>query len=133
MHRFTLHLAVLALLAWPLAAVSPTGVTATPASTDLDITAVRSGVPTPPSNLTAQGGSGSVDLTWTDNSGDEYYFEIFRQVVYAYTFYDGAYQDTESYTDTGAGEYSRLCYKVRAVNGYGASDFSNEACADVWE
>ena len=99
---------------------------------------VRAGVTEPPEpraplNLSATAVSRSqIDLAWTDASDDETGFQVerrtanpFQQPVIVATLPAGA----TSYSDTGLPEDTPFGYRVRAVNGAGASFWSNGAGA----
>ena len=85
----------------------------------------------PPSDLSAAAASASqIDLTWADNSSDEDGFEIERCQGAGCTNFTaiapvGA--NVVSYSDTGPSVSTVYRYRVRAFNGGGVSDYSNEA------
>jgi fibronectin type 3 domain-containing protein len=86
------------------------------------------GAPTAPANLRATPVSRSqIDLSWEDRSGNETGFEITRTSSGASprTFRIGA--NTTSFSDAGLAEDTRYTYVVRAFNGIGLSEPSNEA------
>jgi hypothetical protein len=88
------------------------------------------GVPAAPANLRATPVSRSqIDLSWEDRSGNETGFEITRTSSGASprTFRLGA--NTTSFSDTGLPEDTTFTYVVRAFNGIGLSEPSNEASA----
>lgn len=87
--------------------------------------------PAAPTNLDADNVTAtSVTLTWEDNSAYETGFELWRVKVLdgVLTFW-GKVADidanTTEYTDTGLSSSTTYRYKIRAVNGFGNSDFSN--------
>jgi len=105
------------------------------------------GPPAAPSNLTATTGGGGkgknveppfVDLAWSDNSGNENYFEIERCEVITtgkgkdkvetcdFGFLNTVDADVATYQDTGIGD-GTYRYRVQAVNDFGPSAWSNEA------
>ena len=69
-----------------------------------------------------------IDLSWTDNAGDEVGYELWRKTA------DGAWEilepalaaDTATYSDTMLSEGTTYTYKVRAFNAAGLSAFSDE-------
>jgi len=89
-------------------------------------------IPMAPSNLQATTVSSSkIDLSWTDNSNDEDGFMIERKKGS-----DGTYSqigtvgsDVINYQDTGLSCEKIYYYLVRANNGTGNSDYSDEANA----
>jgi len=65
-----------------------------------------------------------------DNSSDEQSFEIERSPDgSAFGFLDSVPADTTSYADSGLPADTTYFYQVRAVNGFGASGYSNAANA----
>jgi hypothetical protein len=103
-----------------------------------------SGAPRAPSNLEAKLGVGSrgsdVILHWNDNSLNEDHFEIWRSEDGGTTFGTSAYATTTAsyivdenvritYPVPEFPYYpANYCYKVRAFNSYGASDFCDTKC-----
>ncbi len=87
--------------------------------------------PADPSGLTATAnGSSQIDLSWTDNSGNEDNFKIERHPGdgnFAEIATVGA--DVVSYNDTGLSASTTYTYRVRAANAAGNSAYSNEASA----
>ena len=86
--------------------------------------------PAAPSELYARPASASrVDLTWTDGSDDETAFEIERSDDGGATFQPlvNVAAGVEAHADQGLAAESRHLYRVRAVNGAGASAWSNVA------
>jgi serine protease AprX len=89
-------------------------------------------MPTPPAaptNLTATGASRTqINLTWTDNSGSETAFAIFRRSG-ADDFDRIAVVDrnTTSYADLELRPGTRYTYRIRAIGPSGASPWSNVA------
>lgn len=91
--------------------------------------------PNPPTNLTAtENGADTIDLAWVDNSTDETGFEIERRNLPGGTFalIHTTVANVVVYADTGLalGGYE---YRVRAINGSGASSYSNTAQATLVE
>ncbi|UOQ76119.1 hypothetical protein MUN84_16155 [Hymenobacter sp. 5516J-16] len=73
----------------------------------------------------------SLDLVWLDNSGTETGFEIERaQFGSPFTRIATVGANVTGYTDQVRlnGTY---CYRVRAINAFGASGYSNEGCQTV--
>ncbi|MDZ7706186.1 MAG: LamG-like jellyroll fold domain-containing protein [Trueperaceae bacterium] len=85
--------------------------------------------PSAPSNVSATSGSGSVVVTWQDNSDNETGFNIFRETITtpnAITTQSGDLIATiganvTSYTDTSADPNQQYSYSVQAINGSGSS------------
>lgn len=76
-----------------------------------------------------------IQLDWTDNSDDEFGFEIYRRKGM-----DGIWEsvgivgnDVVEYTDFGLLPLTVYYYKVLAYNAAGDSDFSNEAYATTFQ
>jgi hypothetical protein len=110
---------------------TPTSVppTMTPTRTP---TPIPSGVPLPPSSLTATGVSRNrIDLAWTDNSSNETGFEVQRSKNGAsWSLLASLATNATSYSDTtGLSPNKLFYYRVRAVNAAGASAWSNTASA----
>jgi uncharacterized protein len=90
----------------PLAPVSPSGLTATPVSTN------------------------QIDLTWVDNSNNELAFQIERSTDgINFTLIATVAAASTSYSDTGLAEFTQYRYRVRATNAGGNSAYSNQAAA----
>ena len=88
--------------------------------------------PAAPTNLAAQVLSQSeIKLTWKDNSTTETNFEIERSSDGGLTFnvIAAPAANATTFTDSGLPSDSEFIYRVRAVNGGGNSDFSNEVTA----
>jgi len=69
-------------------------------------------------------------LIWMDNSDDEDGFKIERSIGPTGTFAQIAVTDPNvtSYTDSGLADETTYCYRVRAFNTVGDSDYSDVAC-----
>lgn len=83
-------------------------------------------LPLSPSNILAEAQSAvSTRLTWTDNSGNESGFEIFRSEGNQQNFVlkHTAAANVTTYTDTGLQSATLYYYRVRSVNAGGASSF----------
>ncbi len=87
--------------------------------------------PAAPSDLAATATSSSaIDLTWSDNSGDESGFEVERASggsAFALVATVGA--DVTEWPDSGLAASTTYDYRVRAYNADGASAYSNTASA----
>lgn len=72
--------------------------------------------------------TGSVNLFWDDSAKTEDNYELWRKsgTTGEYNLYETLPENTISYTDIGLSELIVYYYKVRAVNKYGSSAFSNE-------
>src|SRR5256885_10684389 len=72
-----------------------------------------------------------LQLTWSDNSTDEDGFKIERSTAPTGTFVQIAVTgpDVTSYTDSGLANATTYCYRVRAFNAAGDSDYSDVACS----
>ncbi len=67
-------------------------------------------------------------LEWQDNSDNEDGFEVERKVGNGeFVFLNGTGPNENSYIDADVPTGVMLTYRVRAVNQYGNSDYSNEA------
>jgi Divergent InlB B-repeat domain len=79
----------------------------------------------PPAAVAAQ-----LTLTWTDNSGGEAGFAIERKQGTTGSFGEIGQQSpgVTSFIDSGLTSAATYCYRVRAYNLAGYSDYSNEAC-----
>ncbi|MFH1016803.1 MAG: hypothetical protein V1798_01315 [Pseudomonadota bacterium] len=91
-------------------------------------------VPFAPSGLVASASSSQIILTWRDNSNNETWFEIERCVGAGCTNY-APYAQVEAgvttFTDTNVTAGITYCYRVRACNVSGCSDFSNTFCVAI--
>ncbi|MFN8007242.1 MAG: fibronectin type III domain-containing protein [Terriglobia bacterium] len=88
--------------------------------------------PAAPSGLTATKISTSqINLSWTDNSGNESGFRIERKLGVGGTYSEIAVVgvNVTTYSNTGLNNGSVYYYRVRAYNGAGNSGYSNEANA----
>jgi hypothetical protein len=95
-------------------------------------------LPTPPnapSNLTATAVStNQINLTWQDNSNDEFGFKIERKTGAggAYSQVDTVKAGATSYNNIGLLASTTYLYRVRAYNAAGNSAYSNEANATTF-
>ena len=88
--------------------------------------------PTAPSNLIATAISNSrIDLSWTDNAGDETGFKIEVKLgaAGAYSQIGTVGANVASFSSTGLDASTDYFYRVRAYNAGGNSSYSNEAGA----
>ena len=89
--------------------------------------------PAAPSNLTASAVSVSqIDLAWADNADNEDGFKIERCTGTGCTDFaqiTSVVSNVVAYSDTGLTAETTYCYRVRAFNAGGDSDYSNTACA----
>ncbi len=91
--------------------------------------APSSGVPAPPTGLTATAGNHQVALNWTASSGATSYSVYRGTVAGGESSTAIATVTTTSYTNTGLTNGTTYYYKVAAVNASGTSAKSNEASA----
>lgn len=75
--------------------------------------------------------AGVVAITWTDYSVDEAGFTIERRAQHSPTYVTVATQpeNTIAYLDRGVPSGAVFCYRVRAFNAMGPSDYTNESCS----
>jgi hypothetical protein len=90
-----------------------------------------SAVPAAPANLTAAAASSNqIDLTWTDNAGNELGFHVERSEDGAtWAEIDSVAAGVAAYSDTGLAAETTYYYRVRAYNGSGQSAPSNVAAS----
>jgi hypothetical protein len=88
-------------------------------------------IPEAPSNLSAYGYDycEEVELTWQDNSDNEDGFRIYRKSGPNWYPLDYVGPNITTYWDIDLWCGQLWCYKVRAYNQGGNSDYSNSACA----
>ena len=94
--------------------------------------AAPSNPPAPPTNLVTTTFSESrIDLSYTDNSGDETGFRVERAIGTggAFSEIDILGADVTTYEDTNLAADTEYCYRVLAYNVAGDSDYTNESCA----
>ena len=89
--------------------------------------------PAAPNNLTASAVSVSqIDLAWADNADNEDGFKIERCTGTGCTDFvqiTSVNSNVTTHSDTGLTAGTTYCYRVRAFNAGGDSDYSNGACA----
>jgi PKD repeat protein len=87
--------------------------------------------PVAPSVLTATAvGSSQIDLTWIDNSSDEYGFYIERRTVGTnFSRVAEVATDVSGFSDSGLNPGTTYTYQVQAYNGAGASSYTSPADA----
>jgi hypothetical protein len=97
--------------------------------------ALAAGEPLAPSQLEALSsypGDLAITLYWSDNSSDETWFEIERCIGTGctdFTLHATRDFNINSLNDVGLAEVTSYSYRVRAVNAFGASEYSNVASA----
>ncbi len=92
--------------------------------------------PAAPSDLVATAVSSSqIDLTWTDNSDNESGFKIEQSDDGGNSFTEIAVvpENDTDFSDTGLSPSTQYCYRIRAYNAGGNSDYSNIDCATTQE
>lgn len=101
------------------------------------VIATRRPGPNPPANLSATAVEDKlqIDLAWKDQSDDEQGFLIERKEQNgSFAQIDSVDNDFTTYTDRSNLEVNTAyCYRVRAFNGEGESDYTNETCATTPE
>ena len=102
-----------------------------PAASATTLAAPATAPAAPSGLLAAAGADGVVALTWTDNSSNESGFEVERSpsAIGPYARVTTAPAGATSFTDTGLASLATYFYRVRAVNGAGASPWSAIASA----
>ena len=88
--------------------------------------------PAAPSGLDASAVNDQrIDLSWVDESDNESGFNVERALGAggAFTEIDIVGIDVTTYQDTGLSAESEYCYRVRAFNDQGDSDYTAEVCA----
>ena len=73
-----------------------------------------------------------VNLSWSDVSSNESGFEIERStsgIGGSYSLLTTRPANSTSYSDAGLASSTEYCYRIRAVNGWGASSYDGPACA----
>jgi len=93
--------------------------------------------PAAPTDLSASAVSyNHIHLTWTDNADNETGFEIERSTTGSSGTFDlltTVNANIETYYDFGLDPEAEYCYRVRAINSIGNSDYSNVACDNTLE
>lgn len=87
-------------------------------------------VPAAPANLTATANDTHITLTWDDMAAVETGYVIERREGSSgnFTEINTVEANVESYSDQDIDEGQAYCYRVRAYNGGGFSEYSNIAC-----
>lgn len=87
--------------------------------------------PNAPSDLSAKAlSSSSIQLNWTDNSDDESGFQLERRLPPGdFSLIKSTAANVTGFTDKSLKPATTYCYRVRAVNDGGQSEFSNIVCA----
>jgi len=100
-----------------------------------EASATTASIPSAPSSLGASAVSGTqINLTWTDNSGNETGFKLERKTGSGGTYSQIATPSANatSYNDTGLANGTEYYYRIRATNTAGDSSYSAEANASTW-
>ena len=94
---------------------------------------VSTGTPAAPANLSASRISASrIDLSWTDNAGNETGFKIERKAgTGSYSQIATVGANVTTFSNTGLADNTQYTYRVRANNNAGDSAYSNEATAST--
>nr|ARK10325.1 hypothetical protein A6C57_08275 [Fibrella sp. ES10-3-2-2] len=90
--------------------------------------------PTAPTALAVSISGTTATLTWKDNSSNEIDYEIQRKEgngAFADFGKTGSFNGAGTFIDTKLFAGRTYCYRVRATNAGGPSDYSNEACAST--
>lgn len=101
-----------------------------PTSTETGIPSATPGAPNAPSGVAAamQVPNTTVRVTWSDNSGDETGFNLYRSVNGGgFVFHDSVGANVVQYDDTGLTLGNSYSYRVSAENGAGESDQAGPA------
>lgn len=89
-------------------------------------------LPLAPTSLKALGKSrNSIELTWVDNAFNETAYEIYYtdEIGKSFTLLTTVAANTQTYLHSGLSVDDHFIYKIRAVNGAEASDYSEEYAA----
>lgn len=117
----------------PTPTPTPAGPTPTPSPSPTP-SPTPAPVPAAPSNLVATAVSSTqINLTWTDNSGDETNFIVERKTTGAYSVIATLGPNVTSYSNTGLKKFTLYTYRVKARNAAGDSAYSNEASAKTFK
>ena len=88
--------------------------------------------PDAPTGVTASASTYAlVTVSWTDNSSNESSFQIERSTTGSggpFTLLATVSANTTSYPDGGLSASTEYCYRVRAMNGNGASSYDGPSC-----
>ena len=98
----------------------------------INFTVILGEVPPAPSDLVATAiGSSSIDLSWTDNSNNEFGFEVnrFKTSGSDFQLIHTTGENITNYTDTGLESNTLYFYTINAINGAGSSASTEEASA----
>lgn len=107
------------------------GVLASASFSNVTVENIGGSIPATPNNLTVTATSSSqINLTWTDNAGNESGFYIERAIGSGtFSQIASVSANTTSYSNTGLTASTNYIYRVRAYNTGGNSGYSNTANA----
>ncbi len=91
--------------------------------------------PAPPTVLNSSPVSNTqINLSWTDNSNNEDGFKIERKTTVSGTYSEIAQvgPNVTSYNSIGLSGGTQYCYRVRAYNAAGNSNYTNESCNNTF-
>jgi hypothetical protein len=108
------------------------GATSTSAPVSITVSSPPPPPPAAPSNLTANGIKGRIDLAWADNSNNETGFYLERSTSSTFStavtkFTLGA--NTKSYRDSSVAVGTTYYYRVQSYNANGTSAYTATASA----
>ncbi len=89
----------------------------------------RGGIPLAPTELEAAPGNNTIKLTWKASNGATSY-SVYRHITgAAYTTPVASNITATTFTDSGLANGTTYFYRIKAVNAFGSSSFSNEDSA----
>jgi len=100
-------------------------------SNEVSVNVVAPAAPSPPRNLAAYSGNNKAVLSWdvpaSDGGSPIKGYDIYRSTIAGSEVFYASGGNITTYTDTNVSINTMYYYKVKAVNWFGVSDFSNEA------